>query len=981
MSSIKLSLTILLLSVFCLPILSQDSQKVIQNYLQNNQKSLGVNLTDIQSWVITDEYFSKSTQVTHVYIRQVFNGIEVVNGRANFNILEGKVFSMGNRLVGGLTKKITGNSPSVQAKEAVQIAFVKNDIGGQEALQMLKKTGATSYLFHSSESLEDIPVRLVYYAINHQDVRLCWDLSIYPNDAAHWWSIKVDAISGEIIAQNDWVTHCEFDTSSEVIHKQKTCEENSSSEGLLNPPFVGAYNVFPIPVESPVHGDRSLVVNPEFPLASPYGWHDTNGSVGNEFTTTRGNNVYAYEDMDDNNQAGFSPDGGATLDFNFPLDLNLNPEENLSSSITNLFYMNNIMHDVWYNYGFDEAAGNFQQNNYGNGGQGSDYVNAEGQDGSGENNANFATPPDGGNPRMQMYIWAATASNVFHVNAPPSATDLDILYTNSGATFGPPIPTEPLTVDLALVTDGGIDPYDACQSITNSSEINNKIAVIRRGTCLFVEKIQSAQNAGAVAVIIVNNVGGDPVTMAGDTGGITIPSIMLPQAEGQALIDALANGDLVNGTIVDDSNQNPSKDSDFDNGIIAHEYGHGISIRLTGGPSDVDCLSNDEQMGEGWSDWFGLMLTMEPGDLAEDVRGVGAFVRGEGSLGNGIRPAPYSTSFAINYYTYDDTNYESQLTTPHGVGFVWCTMLWDLNWAFIDEYGYDPDVYAGTGGNNMVMQLVMDGMKLQPCNPGFVDGRDAILEADQLLYAGANQCLIWSVFANRGLGWSADQGSPWSRTDQTEAFDTPASVNNSYQTVTICEGESFTVGSNTYTTSGTYVDTFVQADGCESTTTTILYVIEPVAIGLDNSTLFVVNPAEDVTYQWINCATSLPVSGATDSTFNPDQDGSYAVEMNMLGCLSTSACIDVILSDVGELESNEMSIFPNPSSAIFEVDLNGLGKVIALEVRDARGRIVFKEDNVTSSHLVIDLTSESNGIYTLQIIQNKQVFTRKIIKG
>src|SRR5690606_7188110 len=67
----------------------------------------------------------------------------------------------------------------------------------------------------------------------------------------------------------------------------------------------------------------------------------------------------------------------------------------------------NVIHDVAYQFGFDEAGGNFQENNYGNGGLGSDYVHAEAQDGSGVNNANFATPPDGQNPRMQMYIWTA----------------------------------------------------------------------------------------------------------------------------------------------------------------------------------------------------------------------------------------------------------------------------------------------------------------------------------------------------------------------------------------------------------------------------------------------------------------------------------------------------------------------------------------------------------------------------------------------
>jgi len=88
-----------------------------------------------------------------------------------------------------------------------------------------------------------------------------------------------------------------------------------------------------------------------------------------------------------------------------------------------------------------------------------------------------------------------------------------------------------------------------------------------------------------------------------------------------------------------------------------------------------------------------------------------------------------------------------------------------------DRFGWDPDLYNGTGGNNMAIQLVMDGMKLQTCNPGFIDGRDAILAADIANNGGANQCLIWEVFARRGIGFSADQGTANTRHDVIEGFD------------------------------------------------------------------------------------------------------------------------------------------------------------------------------------------------------------------
>lgn len=131
----------------------------------------------------------------------------------------------------------------------------------------------------------------------------------------------------------------------------------------------------------------------------------------------------------------------------------------------------------------------------------------------------------------------------------------------------------------------------------------------------------------------------------------------------------------------------------------------------------------------------------------------------------------YSPDFTINNFTYN--NIKSQVA-PHGVGSVWATMLWDLTWDLIDEYGFDPDIKNGTGGNNIALQLVIDGLKLQVCSPGFVDGRDAILEADELVNGGANRCIIWRAFAKRGLGLSAIQGSSNSKSDGTEAFDVPA---------------------------------------------------------------------------------------------------------------------------------------------------------------------------------------------------------------
>jgi len=216
---------------------------------------------------------------------------------------------------------------------------------------------------------------------------------------------------------------------------------------------------------------------------------------------------------------------------------------------------------------------------------------------------------------------------------------------------------------------------------------------------------------------------------------------------------------------------NPDRDGDLDNGIIIHEYGHGISIRLTGGPSTTGCLSNAEQAGEGWSDFFAVLMTIEPGDQGTDRRGVGTYALNQPTTGDGIRDYPYSTNMAIDPRTYDEIK---TAAIPHGVGSTWTAIIWEVVWGLIDAHGFDADIYNGNGGNNVALQLVIDGLKLQPCSPGFVDARDAILLADQNNNGGANQCILWQAFAKRGLGVSASQGSSSSRSDGTQAFNIPS---------------------------------------------------------------------------------------------------------------------------------------------------------------------------------------------------------------
>ena len=107
------------------------------------------------------------------------------------------------------------------------------------------------------------------------------------------------------------------------------------------------------------------------------------------------------------------------------------------------------------------------------------------------------------------------------------------------ANFGPPLAAPPLVGQVVLVDDGAAPNADACTAIVNTGQVSGKIALIDRGVCTFVSKVQQAQIAGAIGVIIVNNVAGSPPLMGGDDPGLLIPAVSISLADGNAIKAAL----------------------------------------------------------------------------------------------------------------------------------------------------------------------------------------------------------------------------------------------------------------------------------------------------------------------------------------------------------------------------------------------------------------------------------------------------------
>jgi hypothetical protein len=837
-----------------------------------NLSAIGIAAEDLNNSKISDTYISSTSGLRLVYLQQSFNGLPVYNQIQTLAFRNDSLVSKAGERVPGIENlvNVKTGTPSIHAESAVMAALSDRGLSatGNAVILGSKENGRIIEFNDMGISQENITAELMWsVSEDGESVKLAWQVYIIPKTSSDYWLVRVDALNRSILAVDNLTVYDHFENSNQISNAldRKTRNISFHPPGFKrvpdevggNAPFIvndATYRVIPFPAESPIHpgGTPALVTNPWLNApgnATSLKWH----SIGStNYNITRGNNVWAKEDRAGNNSnAGLpatSTTGPDPLTFDFVPNFNVPPTQtspvpNQQFNITNLFYWINIFHDITYLYGFDEPAGNFQADNQGRGGAGNDWVYGDAQDGSGLNNANFSTPPDGGSGRMQMYLWSEATR--LTVNSPVPIAGEYAAVEGAFSANNLLVNVGPVTGQVVYYNDDAAgNTHYACNAPANS--VSGKIAMIDRGfggsvctaTVPFTVKVKNAQDAGAIGVIMVNNVPGDPITMGGTDNTIIIPAVMISQSDGAIIAAQLANN--VNVTLA----AGVQLDGDVDNGIIVHEYGHGLSNRLTGGPAASGCLGNGEHMGEGWSDYYALMFTQNWATSTlttgfDSPRGIGCYAIGQGPNGLGIRSQKYCTDFSVNNLVYA-TTIPAQV---HARGEIWAAVLWDMTWNIIQQTGtITPSLYnaSGTGGNIIAMKLVTEGLKLQPCSPGFITGRNAILQADENLFGGQYKCAIWEAFRRRGMGYNASQGSSASVTDQVPDF-APFVINitSHPQNASACSGGNitFTVAA---TGPGITYQWQVSTDGGANYNniggaTTTSYTINGVTAGMNNN--------------------------------------------------------------------------------------------------------------------------------------------------
>ncbi|WP_170940540.1 M36 family metallopeptidase [Pseudoalteromonas sp. NBT06-2] len=689
--------------------------------------------------------------------KQEISGIEVFNREVNimmdrdYNLVASSGFFANNTTLQALNVKKQPLAQFGEPSKAISHAF--KDMGGNIGLVSINEQSSDKKytLFNATNSSGDFQLvgepraKKVFFELNDELISAHYVEieTADPNTVeSEYHAYVIAADSGKVLFKKNMRSH------AGDFHYRV----HADTEGM-NKPEQGPFGEV-VPLTSDVRDFVSTRVNASLvsltsgPISTKDAW------LAEGATKTSGNNVKSYVDAVAPN--GFTSGdyyADTTSDNTFDYMYNQNENEysinNRKAAIVNLFYVNNYLHDQFYNHGFDELSGNAQDSNYDRGGVEGDPLLVEVQDNSGFNNANMVTPADGASPVMQMYLFddkdavngqdygiTSISGSDFEFNTP-------IVWNFGSERFDV---QGTLTAYLDEAT-GGFG--NTCESITNPENLLGNIAVVQYSfDCPTSEQFGNLKNAGAIGSIVVVPFGGDRVFngigLQDDDpakSALSFPVMNISQNESS---DLFAN--WKNDIEVRFFDERQFRDSSWDNGIVAHEWGHYISNRLVGNGSG---LRNHQgrSLGEGWGDFHALMLLANEKDAQIAGNDTYQLPYEISSYTKLFRKVPYTPNMTLNGLTFKDIQRADGTAQVHDAGTLWATTLWDAYVRLINEHTFKE-------AESRMMDYLVAGYKMTPINPTYTEARDAILAAA----AASDQNdfkIMLKAFARRGMGLDA----------------------------------------------------------------------------------------------------------------------------------------------------------------------------------------------------------------------------------
>src|SRR5262245_42962652 len=385
---------------FLTPPSSQPRESIVREFMNEYADLFGMSPQQVARLRKTAEYTNPNGKLSWVRIEQRWNGMKVFGGEMTAAFTSnGELARTVGEITPGPDEQDLATTPQVSAAAAVAAAAASVGVTLPESELAVKDSspnGRTMVFHPAGPFTHDIEPELIYFPLGPGVATLAWSMVLWQGNPAYY--ILVDAQAGVLL----WLKNITNDQTQSATYSVY----NDDSPAPLSPTTA-------LP-GSGIQG--AAVLRTLFTLVSELPAFDNLGCITDGGNTTTGNNVDAGLDIDGIN--GIDPNGRAVGNPFRVFDFPYNPAPGIPPPgesptlanyrmgvVTNLFFWSNRYHDRLYELGFTEAARNFQQDNFGRGGLGNDFVRAEAQDFLSTNNANFATPPDGSLPRMQMFIF------------------------------------------------------------------------------------------------------------------------------------------------------------------------------------------------------------------------------------------------------------------------------------------------------------------------------------------------------------------------------------------------------------------------------------------------------------------------------------------------------------------------------------------------------------------------------------------------
>lgn len=369
--------------------------------------------------------------------------------------------------------------------------------------------------------------------------------------------------------------------------------------------------------------------------------------------------------------------------------------------------------------------------------------------------------------------------------------------------------------------------------------------------------------------------------------------------------------------------------------VILHELGHGIHDWLTSGN-----LSQVNGLSEGSGDYWATSYSRSLGQWTSSDAAYNWMFSWDGHN-------PFWSGRVTNY----SASYPGGLTGAiHTDGQIWVTSLMRI----YDQIGRDK-----------VDPAFLEGLAMTGSSTSQQDAAIAVRQAAiDMNYSCADIQVFTQEFTATGYVLP------------------PIAAISGNENSTICTNESVTVNGTVYdfnNPSGTEVIANGSQNGCDSTVNVNLNFFPAINAATSLTDLTITATQGGATYQWVDCDNgNTPLAGATNQSYTATVNGNYAVEITVGGCTETSGCVAITKVGLGELSSNSVLVYPNPSEGLFQVEMKDNAAKLTIQITDAQGKIV-RENKEVSGVFTVDLSREGKGIYFMHVSNDTDTGIVKLI--